>query len=191
MPTEGPPGPAPLRVRVCRLPHIEKQLSDATGASDSNLRGSALWDGPPLQVQITSPGLCLWPTGYTLEAPVTPSSSGCQFQVQVVTWTSDWLAINQRLNASCLTELRETHILTRLPIYHKRILKGTKRQPNEGVHRARSWWIELLSSSSVGPGLLACRSVLVSLAWKLLEKVGPAEKLSFLVLIEASLPSLD
>lgn len=112
-------------------------------------------------------------------------------QVQVVTWTSDWLAINQRLNAACLIELRETHILTRLPIYHKRILKDTKQQPHEGIHRARSRWTELLSSSSLGPGLLACRRVLVSLAWKLLEKVETTEKLSFLVLMEASLPSHD
>ena len=41
------------------------------------------------------------------------------------------------------------------------------------------------------PGLVACRSVLVSLAWELLEKVGLTEKLSFLVLMEASLPSHD
>lgn len=43
----------------------------------------------------------------------------------------------------------------------------------------------------VGAWPVACRSVLVSLAWELLEKVGLTEKLSFLVLMEASLPGHD
>ena len=36
-----------------------------------------------------------------------------------------------------LTELRKTHLLTRLPIYYKRMLKNMNQQPDEAIHRAR------------------------------------------------------
>ena len=50
-----------------------------------------------------------------------------------------------------LTELRKTCLLTRLPIYCKRILKDMNQQPDEEVHRARSQTKEFLSSWSLGP----------------------------------------
>lgn len=66
--------------------------------SDSTGKGFSAHKTALNQAPITSPGCCLcWGlTGYTLEVPSTPFNSGCQLQVQALTCTSDWPAINQR-----------------------------------------------------------------------------------------------
>lgn len=67
-------------------------------ASDSTVEGSVPQDCLPFQMLITSGGcyFCFWATCYKLEVPKTFPNSGYQSQVQVVTCTSDQLAINQR-----------------------------------------------------------------------------------------------
>ena len=74
----------------------------------TQVKGSVSQDHPSLQTPVASPGcyLCFWPTGYKSEVPRT-SSSGPTDLVER------------------LTELRKTHVLTRLLIYYKRILKDT------------------------------------------------------------------
>lgn len=54
---------------------------------------------PPIKMPIPNLGYYLdfGPTGFRLGVPTTPSlDSSCQLQVQVVTYTSDRLGINQR-----------------------------------------------------------------------------------------------
>ena len=82
----------------------------------------------PLQPRMpsTSPSCYLycWPTGYKSEVPTTPSLGSINL-------------------LESLTELRKTHLLTRLPIYYERMLKDTNQQPDEKIHRAESQTKEL------------------------------------------------
>ena len=54
-----------------------------------------------------------------------------------------------------------------ITILLQRILKDTKQQPDEETHSARFQTKGLLSSWSLGPGTVACGSVLVPQPWKL------------------------
>ena len=99
--------------------------------------------------------------------------------------TSSWGSINL---LEWLIELRKTRLLTRLPINYKRILKVTKQQPDREIHMATSQTKEILSSWSLGPGMVALGSVLVPSWGNFLKR---AIKLSFWGFVEASLHSHD
>lgn len=125
----------PIPTCVWRPPHTNKQflrcqlgvwaISSILALStqrENQLRTGGSDD--PLQPRMpsTSPSCYLycWPTGYKTEVPTTPS-----------------------LGSINLLELRKTRVLTRLPIYYKRMLKDTNQQPYEKVHRAESQTKEL------------------------------------------------
>ena len=82
--------------------------------------------------------LLFWLAGYKLVIPTTPSNSGCQLQVQVVTCTSDQLAKNQRFPYPFIPRLNYTVFNdsqnSGKPVYSlnyqfiKRILNDTNKQ---------------------------------------------------------------
>ena len=61
-----------------------------------NYTGKGLSPRPPYTSDTSHKSLWFWLTGYKLEIPMTPSSSGYQWQVYVFTYSSYQLAINQR-----------------------------------------------------------------------------------------------
>ena len=69
-----------------------------------------------------------------------------------------------------LIVLKKTHLLTRLLIYYKRILKDTNEQPDEDIHRARPGTRVLLSSWNLGLYKVARRSILVPWCGSCLKK---------------------
>lgn len=84
-----------------------------------------------------------------------PCNLGCQSQAQVVVCSSDRLAINQTFPQTLplvwfnvleqLTELRNPScLLTRLPIYYKKILKDMNQHPDEEISRVKSQTKDIL-----------------------------------------------
>lgn len=84
-----------------------------------------------------------------------------QSQAQVVTCTSDQVAINQRFSQPpphVQLIYQNSHQITDFLLW---ILKDTNQQPDEGIHRTRSPSKELLASWSLGPGKVVHESILV------------------------------
>ena len=82
------------------------------------VKGSVPQDNSSLQIPVASPGfhLCFWATGFRLEVSTTLSSGS----INLLEWLTQ--------------ELRETCLLTRLPIYYKKILKDTNQQPDKEIY---------------------------------------------------------
>ena len=109
-----------------------------------------------------------WSIGYKSEVPTTPS----------------WRSISLLEE---LTELRKACLLTRLPVYYKRMLKDIPQQP-EKMHGLRSYkGTSVVMADEAGHGgMWKCSD---SLTWKISEK-GP-KNCSLELFMEASLHSYD
>lgn len=124
-----------------------KQFSDASRVSSY----------PPLQMPVNKPQAVAY-------------SSGHLHTVWKFQWSSPLGLINL---LEQLTEIKETLTCTTLLKY---ILKNTNQQPDEETDRARSQKKELLSLKSLGPGSVACGSILVPQTWKLSRKKRKRKK---------------